>query len=93
MVSLRCPLFNQPVRFMMKIETTNTSGVHVGAVRLEHQFYAIGQACANACDIALSEGLVLQDVPYGPLRKRLLEQGVILDASEVGAPWFPEDEA
>ncbi|CAI4214321.1 unnamed protein product [Parascedosporium putredinis] len=31
------------------------------AVRLEHQFYAIGQAAANACDIALRDGLSLQD--------------------------------
>lgn len=60
----------------------------IGAVRLEHQFYAIGQACANACDIALQGGLTMQDVPYEGLQQRLLDQGVIIDASTVGSPSF-----
>lgn len=60
-----------------------------GAVRLEHQFYAIGQACANACDIALRDGLAMQDVPYEALKERLLAQGVVIDASKVGVPSFP----
>lgn len=62
-----------------------------GAVRLEHQFYAIGQASANACDIAISQGLAVQDVPYHILEERLVDQGVILDASKVGAPHFPDE--
>lgn len=64
----------------------------VGAVRLEHQFYAIGQACANACDVALKAGLTMQDVPYDKLQERLLSQGVILDASKVGVPSFADEE-
>lgn len=60
----------------------------LGAIRLEHQFYALGQAAANACNIALERGIELQDVPYDLLRDRLLEQGVILDASTVGTPSF-----
>ncbi|KAL4864494.1 hypothetical protein BDV12DRAFT_201019 [Aspergillus spectabilis] len=68
----------------------SSSHVGYGAVRLEHQFYALGQACANACDIALagSEQLDVQDVPYEELKKRLLEQGAVLDASLVGKPDF-----
>lgn len=62
-----------------------------GAVRLEHQFYAIGQACANACDVALSRGLAFQDVPYSELEERLVAQGVILDATQVGAPRFADE--
>lgn len=58
---------------------------------MEHQFYAIGQACGNACDVALLGGLNLQDVPYDVLAARLESQGVILDATKVGAPSF-EDE-
>ena len=61
-------------------------------MRLEHQFYAIGQACGHACDVAIACGLAVQDVPYGELKERLLAQGVILDASAVGVPSF-EDEA
>ena len=63
----------------------------LGAVRLEHQFYAIGQACANACDIALSKGLAMQDVPYTQLGERLAAQGVVLDASKVGVPSFADE--
>lgn len=66
-----------------------------GAARIEHQFYALGQACASACDIALnmmvsgeSNLVKVQDVPYAVLRERLLEQGAVLDASLVGKPDF-----
>ena len=69
---------------------TNADDI-IGAVRIEHQFYELGQACANACDIALSESDTLacvQDVSYEVLRERLLEQGAILDVSLVGKPDF-----
>ncbi|OHE95866.1 xanthan lyase [Colletotrichum orchidophilum] len=72
------------------ITATCPSSSHVGygAVRLEHHFYALGQVCANACDIALEEDLAVQDVPYKLLRDRLVRQGVIVDASVVGVPSF-----
>lgn len=60
-------------------------------MRLEHQFYAIGQACANACDLAIEKQSQLQDVSYDALRDRLLAQGVVLDASKVGAPVFADE--
>ncbi|KAJ5368818.1 uncharacterized protein N7496_008578 [Penicillium cataractarum] len=69
----------------------SSSHVGYGAVRIEHQFYELGQACANACDIALRESDALacvQDVSYEVLRERLLEQGAILDVSLVGKPDF-----
>ena len=62
-----------------------------GAVRIEHQFWEMGQACANACAIALaaSDGnFDVQDVPYDVLRGKLLEQVAILDVSLVGKPRF-----
>lgn len=62
----------------------------IGAVRLEHQFYALGQAAANACDIAIEKEVGVHDVPYEPLRERLLTQGVVVDASLVGVPSFGE---
>lgn len=67
----------------------SSSHVGYGAVRLEHQFYALGQACANACDIALERSLAVQDVPYVALQERLLSQGVVIDEASVGAPSFP----
>lgn len=57
---------------------------------MEHQFYALGQAVANACDIAIGKGIGLHDVPYGLLKERLLGQGVVFDASSVGCPSFGE---
>lgn len=64
------------------ITATCPSSSHVGygAVRLEHQFHAIGQACANACAIALQGRLAMQDVPYEQLKQRLSDLGVVLDA-------------
>ncbi|RSL56200.1 hypothetical protein CEP54_008960 [Fusarium duplospermum] len=73
------------------VTCSSSSHVGYGAVRLEHQFYAIGQACANACDIALSKGLAMQDVPYTELGRRLSAQGVVLDASNVGVPRFADE--
>lgn len=64
----------------------------LGAVRLEHQFYALGQACANACDIVLEKSVPFQQVPYNELKERLLQQGAILDVGKVGAPTFPGDD-
>lgn len=61
-------------------------------MRLEHQFYAIGQACANAIDIALKENTDVQDVPYDELRSRLEEQGVVIDIETVGMPSFPDEQ-
>ncbi|PCH08108.1 Hypothetical protein PENO1_002460 [Penicillium occitanis (nom. inval.)] len=67
----------------------SSSHVGYGAVRIEHQFYELGQACANACDIALARGnLAVQDVPYDVLREQLLKQGAVLDVGLVGKPDF-----
>lgn len=63
----------------------------LGAVRLEHQFYALGQACANACHIALGQDIPIQDVPYPQLQAILLEQGVVIDVTRVGSPKFPDE--
>lgn len=60
-------------------------------MRLEHQFHAIGQACANACDIVIAKDIAVQDVPYKELEERLREQGVVLDADKVGVPTFLDE--
>lgn len=59
-------------------------------VCIGHQFYELGKACANACDIALagSTQMSVQDVPYDILRERLLSQGAVFDVSIVGKPDF-----
>ncbi|KAH8174171.1 FAD dependent oxidoreductase domain-containing protein [Sarocladium implicatum] len=76
----------------ISVTTPSSSHVGYGAIRLEHQFYAIGQAVADACHIALEGNTALHDVPYSKLEKMLQEQGVVLDASKVGEPSFKDDE-
>ena len=75
----------------LTVTCPSSSHVGYGAVRLEHQFYAIGQACANACHVALEKDLAVQDVPYEAVGRAQRDQGVILDATSVGVPWFPGD--
>lgn len=84
------PKREQAVNFIT-VTCPSSSHVGYGAVRLEHQFYATGQACANAADIAIAQGLALQDVPYADLKTRLADQGVITDDTSVGAPSFPDE--
>ena len=64
----------------------------IGAVRIEHQFYELGQACAIAADIAIKQEIAVQDVPYDTLKEQLLARGAKLDASKVGMPSFPDEE-
>ncbi|KAJ5086590.1 hypothetical protein NUU61_007897 [Penicillium alfredii] len=69
----------------------SSSHVGYGAVRIKHQFYELGQACGNACDIALAHldtRMSVQDVPYDILRARLLDQGAVLDVHSVRKPDF-----
>jgi len=73
------------VRFCRSFEI-HSANLQIGAVRLEHQFYALGQACANACDIALKFDMPLQKIPYSELEQRLRKQGVVLDVDSVGKP-------
>ncbi|KAL4791570.1 FAD dependent oxidoreductase-domain-containing protein [Aspergillus venezuelensis] len=79
-------------RNVLSVTCPSSSHVGYGAVRLEHQFWELGQACANAVDIALgaagSKPLDVQDVPYDVLKERLLSQGAVLDAARVGKPDF-----
>lgn len=84
------PKRNQAINFIT-VTCPSSSHVGYGAVRLEHQFYAMGQACANAADVAIAQGLALQDVPYNELKNMLVDQGVVLDDSSVGAPSFSDE--
>jgi len=72
----------------------SSSHVGYGAVRLEHQFWALGQVCGIVADLALrreeGEGKVIavQDLRYEGLRERLVEVGVVVDVESVGVPTF-----
>lgn len=60
-----------------------------GAVRLEHQFYALGQTCAHSCDLLLRNPQDIQDIPYAELKQRLEADGLTLDASHIAMPDIP----
>lgn len=56
------------------------SATHIayGSLRMEPVFMLLGQAAATAACQAIAAGLPLQDLPYPPLRERLLADGQIL---------------
>ena len=49
-----------------------------GSVRMEPVFMILGQSAATAAAIAIDEGVAVQEVDYGTLRKKLLADGQIL---------------
>jgi len=58
----------------------SSSHIAFGSIRMEPVFMILGQSAATAGAIASAEGLAVQDVPYGRLRERLLEDGQVLEA-------------
>lgn len=56
----------------------SASHIAYGTIRMEPVFMILGQSAANAADMALRSSLPVQQVPYGPLRARLLDQGQVL---------------
>lgn len=57
------------------------SATHVayGSIRMEPVFMILGQSAAAAADIAIKQGVAVQDVPYAALRERLLNEGQVLE--------------
>ena len=50
-----------------------------GSIRMEPVFMSLGQASATAASIAIDTAVSVQDVPYGRLRERLLEDRVMVE--------------
>lgn len=57
------------------------SSTHIafGSIRMEPVFMILGQSAATAAAMAIDEDIDVQDVEYDALRKRLLEDGQILE--------------
>lgn len=57
------------------------SSTHVGmsSLRIEGAWMVIGQGTGVAAALAAKENVIVQEVPYDILRKRLLAQGQVLD--------------
>lgn len=56
----------------------SASHIAYGTIRMEPVFMILGQSAANAADLALRSSLPVQQVPYAPLRTRLLEARQVL---------------
>ena len=70
----------------------SSSHVGYGAIRLEHQFYALGQACALAADLCIWKEIDVQDLPYAFLASRMAATGLEVDDTQVGLPDYYPDE-
>lgn len=56
----------------------SSSHIAYGSIRMEPAFMILGQSAATAAVLALRDGCPVQDVDYGHLRERLLEDGQVL---------------
>ncbi len=75
------------------ITPTCPSSTHNGYsyVRIEHTFWNLGQAAADAAHLAIEAGgISLRDVPYEKLRELLDKQGIIYSSKNAGAPHFDD---
>ncbi|MFP4172423.1 MAG: FAD-dependent oxidoreductase, partial [Candidatus Hydrogenedentota bacterium] len=68
----------------------SASHIAFGSVRMEPVFMILGQSAATAAAMANERDLAVQDLPYEPLRERLLADGQYLDPPEV-TPQPPEE--
>lgn len=64
----------------------SSSHAAFGSIRMEPVFMMMAQAAATAAHIAGKNDLAVQDVPYGELRKAMLEQKMVLDPPRRPAP-------
>ena len=62
----------------------SASHVAFGSIRMEPVFMILGQSAATAAALAIDGGMAVQDVPYAPLRERLLQDGQVLAAPPRG---------
>jgi len=63
----------------------SSSHIAYGSIRMEPVFMILGQSAATAAVLALDGKTAVQDVPYEALRKKLLEDGQVLENAP-GAP-------
>lgn len=57
----------------------SASHMAFGSIRMEPVFFALGQVAGTAAAQAIDGGCAVQDLPYAPLRKRLLADGQVIE--------------
>jgi hypothetical protein len=60
----------------------SASHIAYGSIRMEPVFRILGQSAATAACLAIDGGCAVQDVDYGKLRAKLLEDGQVLEWKE-----------
>jgi len=57
----------------------SASHIAFGSIRMEPVFMVLGQSAATAAALANQQNIAVQDVKYDELRKRMLEDGQVLE--------------
>jgi hypothetical protein len=57
----------------------SASHIAFGSIRMEPVFMILGQSAATAAALAMDAETAVQEVPYGRLRERLLQDGQVLE--------------
>ncbi len=60
----------------------SSSHIAFGSIRMEPVFMILGQSAATAAVFAIEDDVTVQDVEYPRLRRRLLDDGQVLEAPE-----------
>jgi hypothetical protein len=64
----------------------SSSHIAYGSIRMEPVFMILGQSAATAAAIAIDSGTAVQDVDYARLRRRLLDDGQVLETPPATRP-------
>jgi len=67
----------------------SSSHIAFGSIRMEPVFMILGQSAATAAVIAMEQGIAVQDLSYAALRKRLVEDGQVLELPKDASPREP----
>jgi hypothetical protein len=57
----------------------SASHVAYGSIRMEPVYMSLGQVSATAASLAIDRGVGVQEVPYAPLRERLIADQVAVE--------------
>jgi len=57
----------------------SASHIAYGSIRMEPVFMVLGQSSAIAAELAIAQGVGVQGIDYGELRRRLLAAGQVLE--------------
>ena len=56
----------------------SSSHIAFGSIRMEHVFFALGQAAGTAAAQAIGADCAVQDLPYLPLARQLVADGQVI---------------